>query len=162
MVPLKDLQALTDGKDADGTLWYKPDWTMAQAKENAALKWSGAFAAEGYPKGDEHRKPNSFTGGITRHATGQAIDATFIWNWTRDGEQKVADEVALQKLKEAVNKTFEKQPRKRDEVLAALDKYIARGSFSATASATVGKFGLKRPVLHAVRDPEDWHYEEKK
>lgn len=159
-VPLKNLQELSDGRDKDGNTWYKPEWTKKEeVQENAKAIWEGALAAEGYPKGDERRKPNTFAGGVTRHATGMAVDATFVWNWGKGDQKQVASTEDIEATKAEVKKMLSKD--KAEKVIAAIDKFIARGSFSAVASKTVGDFGLKRPVLHALSSPEDWHYEEK-
>ena len=161
-VPLKKLAELPGGKDMDGNLWYRPGQTMIAAKANALKIWKGALAAEGYTKDDKKREPNTFSGGVTKHATGRAIDATFRWNWSKSEGLKIEKEKKVNALKAAIEKKWAKKPKKKSKVLAAINKFIRRGSYSEVASKTVEDHGLTRPVLHAKGSPEDWHYEEKK
>ena len=160
-VPLKKLASLPDGKDMDGNIWYQPGWAIKKAKANALKVWDGALAAEGYPKGDKRREPNTFGGGVTCHATGKAIDATFLWNWNKGEGQKKAKEEKVSKLKATIEKRWAKRPKKKAKVLVAIGKFIGRGSYSEVAYKTVEDSGLTRPMLHATGSPEDWHYEEK-
>jgi hypothetical protein len=78
LVPLVDLQALPEGRDLDGNLWYQPGWTMNDAIQNATTIWNGAEAAGGYPLGDPRRAPNTHPG-VSRHTTGNAMDVTIPW-----------------------------------------------------------------------------------
>ncbi len=160
-VPLEKLSSLPDGKDLDGNVWYLPGWIMNDANNNALKIWSGALAAEGYPKGDNRREPNIFKGGVTRHATGKAIDATFLWDWVSNNGQKIGTRAKIEQLKHLINKRWAKKPAKRSKVLNAINRFIGRGSYSALTYKTVEDFGLTRPVLHKTGSPEDWHYEEK-
>lgn len=147
------------GKDEDGNTWYQEGWTMSQAKANAnnmGPKKPPPIAAEGYD--DEHaqeKKPNNYSG-VTRHATGLAIDAVFPWK--ASGEVK--NPQALAALKESINKKYAKDPEKLEAALAEVDRFVARGSYSELAEKTVDQFGLQRPMLHSS-STEDWHYEEK-
>lgn len=143
------------GKDDDGNFWYKEGWTMSQAKANATSLWSGAQAAEGYPSGDKRKEPNNYSG-VTRHATGKAIDAVFPWN----DAGGVKDQTALDDLKSKISNKYASNETKKNAALATVDKFLNRGSYSEIAAKTVEEYGLKRPLLHSA-STEDWHYEEK-
>lgn len=158
-IGLSKLQTLENskgekGKDEDGNTWYEEGWTMGQAKGNAERAWSGAQAAEGYPSGDQRKEPNNYSG-VTRHATGLAIDAVFPW---KDAGQ-VKDLEALEALKANIREKYKDNTAKRDKALAEVDRFVARGSYSELAEKTVAQFGLVRPLLHST-STEDWHYEE--
>lgn len=154
---LKELEnsAGEKGKDDDGNLWYKEGWTMSQAKANATSIWSGAQAAEGYPSGDTRKEPNNYSG-VTRHATGKAIDAVFPWNDTGG----VKDQAALDALKSTISTKYANNETKKNAALGTVDKFLNRGSYSEIAATTVAEYDLKRPLLHSA-STEDWHYEEK-
>lgn len=82
VIKLADLQALPDGKDADGTKWYDKEWTEEQIKDNArSIRASEAIAAAGYDSGDAKRAPLPISGrpGVSRHCTGRAVDVTIPW-----------------------------------------------------------------------------------
>ncbi len=158
-VSMKKLKELTNsrgeiGRDEDNNVWYQPGWTKKQVLKNAKRAWIGALAAEGYGKGTKEREPNTFKGGVTRHATGLAIDAVFPWK----DKGKVKDPAALDNLKNRIKKKYAKRPKKLSAALAKIDKFVARGSYSDLAKKVVSKFGLTRPVLHS-KTTEDWHYE---
>lgn len=158
-IGLSKLQTLENskgekGKDEDGNAWYQEGWTMGQAQSNATNAWSGAQAAEGYPSGDQRKEPNNYSG-VTRHATGLAIDAVFPW---RDAGE-VKDPKALEALKASIREKYKDNTAKRDKALAEVDRFVARGSYSELAEKTVAQFGLVRPLLHKT-STEDWHYEE--
>ena len=160
-VPLGKLASLPDGKDLDGNVWYQPGWTTKEAKADTRSKSGmGLWPPRGIQKGDKKREPNTFAGGVTRHATGQAIDATFLWNWSKGEAQEKAKEGKVAELKNAIEQRWAKRPKQKAKVLAAIEKFIGRGSYSEIAYKTVEDFRLTRPVLHATASPEDWHYEE--
>ena len=77
-VPLQNLKELSDGKDLDGNLWYVQGETMEDVKKRALTYWNGAQAAEGYSQRDPRKKPNTFKG-VSKHCSGEAIDATIPW-----------------------------------------------------------------------------------
>lgn len=77
-VPMANLRALPEGKDQDGNLWYQPKDTLEQVKARAARYWSGAQAAEGYPRGDARRNPNTYRT-VSNHCMGNALDASIPW-----------------------------------------------------------------------------------
>lgn len=113
-VPITDLQGLTGGKDADGNVWYKPEWvqvsrllglrsprpaTVAEVtdeiKTNALALAEGQgsdfidkgnirCAYEGYEPDDVRRKPNVSAVPISNHVTGQAIDLSGV-DWAKFG-----------------------------------------------------------------------------
>ncbi len=83
VVTLDALKALPNGKDQEGTLWYKEGWTEADAKENAVDVWDGKIAYEGYGPTDPKRLPNAAEVPMSPHCTGQAMDVTIPW---RDGD----------------------------------------------------------------------------
>ncbi len=158
-IGLSELQTLENskgekGKDEDGNAWHQEGWTMGQAQSNATNAWSGAQAAEGYPSGDQRKEPNNYSG-VTRHATGLAIDAVFPW---KDAGQ-VKDPAALEALKASIRDKYKNDAAKRVKALAEVDRFVARGSYSQLAEETVAQFGLVRPLLHKT-STEDWHYEE--
>jgi len=173
MVPLEKLQALPAGRDRDGNVWYKKEWEttrggkkatprqiMAKARANAKAKFpKQRQAAEGYRIGDPGREPNTFKGGVTLHATGRAIDATFWWDWTKGkkSQEKVMDPAKLNRIKDKAMKIRDEE--KREKLLKTISEFEEHGSYSATAEETVAKFGLSRPILHSRTSPEDWHYE---
>jgi hypothetical protein len=96
-VPLANLQALTDGKDEDGNLWYDPEWEKdlptgkdhklnKEGREklwvkiiaNAKKHWNGALAAEGYALSDSRSKPNVHKK-QSNHVFGNAMDISIPW-----------------------------------------------------------------------------------
>lgn len=82
VIKLADLEALPEGKDADGTKWYDKDWTEEQIKDNAkSIRASQAIAAAGYDLGDAKRAPLPLNSrpGVSRHCTGRAVDVTIPW-----------------------------------------------------------------------------------
>jgi hypothetical protein len=94
-VPMENLQALTQGRDLDGNLWYQQGETMAQVKARAAGYWSGAQAAEGYPRGDPRRNPNTYRG-VSNHCTGNALDASIPWTTEGGGFGETANRLVSQ------------------------------------------------------------------
>lgn len=86
IVTLDTLKALDGGKDIAGNVWYKPGWTLEDAKKVArTIRTSSAQAAAGYPRGDKRRAPLKINEGMgqSRHCTGNAIDVTI--NWRKEG-----------------------------------------------------------------------------
>lgn len=97
-VPLKALQSLKEGKDADGNTWYDVAWEADLRKdpkgaiEAASLKklWdridanartyyaSDAVAAEGYRQSDARVKPNVHKA-LSNHIDGRAMDVSIPW-----------------------------------------------------------------------------------
>jgi len=96
-ISLSKLKGLKDGKDEDGILWYdkaadnvykeskgeggeKPKKvldeaeTMKKIQTRARGYWKGAYAAEGYKKGDSKRNPNGNGANVSNHTIGEAID----------------------------------------------------------------------------------------
>lgn len=149
-VSLKDLQALKDGKDLDGNIWYKKEWEQAstlfgfgkpqvatdeeilnQAKANAlnlARNEGGGYiksgkincAYEGYETGDPKRQPNIPEVPISNHVTGHAIDLSGV-EWSKLG-----------------------------------------GEWSEEANKFVASFGLTRPYSPEANTyciKENWHFE---
>lgn len=113
-VSLKVLQALKDGKDIDGNIWYKKEWEqvstylgfgspraatdaeiLEKVKDNAfaLVKNQGTdyikggkvnCAYEGYEMGDAQRLPNVSDVPISNHVNGRAIDLSGI-EWGKLG-----------------------------------------------------------------------------
>jgi hypothetical protein len=116
-VSLGALRQLPGGQDADGTLWYRPEWDPggpddAPAAHGPALCPNAAqlggpgghYAEEGYAADDARRRPNLAAVPVSRHVRGLAMDLAVDW--------------------------------------AAVG-----GPWSAEALALVARFGLLRPVL---------------
>lgn len=156
-VPIQKMYKLKMGKDLDDNIWYQPGWNIKQIISNATKIWDGSLAAEGYKKGDIRREPNTFSGGVTRHATGLAIDAVFPW----DAHGKMKNPKKLENLKNRIKNKYKKRPDKLKKSLSLIEKFISRGSYSRLAERMVAKFGLIRPLIHST-STEDWHYELKK
>jgi hypothetical protein len=113
-IPIGQLQALKEGKDLDGNVWFKDEWKqvpgflglgkprsatdeeqLAKAKENAValVKALGSSfltkgnincAYEGYEPADPHRKPNVPDVPVSNHVSGNAIDLSAI-DWDKLG-----------------------------------------------------------------------------
>jgi hypothetical protein len=97
-VSLAALQALKDGKDLDGNIWYDKEWETdlqkdgkgaltagsvkllwRQIKSNARKHYdSDAIAAEGYKLSDPRIKPNSHRA-VSNHTGGRAMDVSIGW-----------------------------------------------------------------------------------
>lgn len=117
-IALATLRDLPEGRDADGNLWYRPEWEAAGAQgeraadcpdllENAARLGppNGNYAEEGYGPTDPRRWPNGPEVPVSRHIDGRAID---LWvDWAKLG-----------------------------------------GPWSEESLATVARFGLTRPYRH--------------
>jgi hypothetical protein len=86
------LEALPEGKDLDGNLWWKAGWSQAEAIRNAESIWSGARAYEGYKPGDPRRLPNLDTTNSSQHCIGEAVDVKIRW---RNGDGWHAEANAL-------------------------------------------------------------------
>jgi len=87
------LRKLTNGRDRDGTLWYKREWdngaddyeaanTTFCILENAMTKAAPDFsyAEEGYPPESAYRLPNLELIPVSKHVNGLAIDIDIEWD----------------------------------------------------------------------------------
>lgn len=93
-VPDANVQALENGQDSDGNVWYQTGWTHAQIVANAQAIWNGSKAAEGYPVGSAKRLPNTDWIQVSRHCTGNAMDVAIPWvgnAWSAQAKQIIAD-----------------------------------------------------------------------
>lgn len=107
-IPLGNLKALPNGKDADGNLWYKPNWESRTTApcDDLSLPIAGAYPAYGgncikhqadinnkkYPGHNisdcayegyglnSRRAPNIAAIPISKHVTGEAIDGSVDWD----------------------------------------------------------------------------------
>jgi hypothetical protein len=97
-VPLAELQALKEGTDLDGNIWYDKAWETGLAKDgkggltvtSVKALWksikanarryydSDAVAAEGYRLSDPRIKPNGHRA-VSNHTGGRAMDVAFGW-----------------------------------------------------------------------------------
>ncbi|MCB0594934.1 MAG: hypothetical protein H6557_34355 [Lewinellaceae bacterium] len=92
-VPLSNLQALDEGMDLDGNLWYKEGWTWDQIVENAENYWGGKLAHEGYKPGTAERLPNIDAVPVSNHCLEKsALDASIRW---RNGDGWHAEAIQL-------------------------------------------------------------------
>ncbi len=78
LISTERLEALPDGKDFDGNLWYKKEWTRSEIAENAKSKMKNR-AYEGYPPKDPRRLPNIDDVKQTKHCFGEALDIKIRW-----------------------------------------------------------------------------------
>jgi hypothetical protein len=95
VITLDALKALPGGKDDDGNLWYKPDWSEDDIKKNAKdVRASSAIAAAGHQKGEHARAPLPINAspGVSRHCTGGAVDVAIPWRAPgKDAAEKATD-----------------------------------------------------------------------
>jgi subtilisin family serine protease len=101
-IPFAAVRALPGGRDLDNNLWYEAGWTDEQIVAHARSVWPWALAAEGYPKGDPRRRPNTDKVGTSLHLVGKAIDVKIPWSYADRWDPRINEIVARHGLKRPV------------------------------------------------------------